>query len=207
VKRGFWAHQFVEYLLGIGAIATGAQSPKPLFPCIAGGLLLLNGASTEGPLAAFKLIPRRFHRFGDIAVILFMVVAAVTAGETIDTAGRIVLVGLAVVHTFVTLRTDYSKRKPKEPTERTDLRSMDREEMGRFAGHVSGKAYNAVRRGGKAASKAASSATNRASNRATNSSVGDAVGKAASKAATDAAHSAGRASANLLNALKERKKS
>lgn len=207
VKRGFWAHQLVEYLLGIGAIATGAQSPKPLYPCIAGGLLLLNGASTEGPLAAFKLIPRRFHRFGDIVVILFMAIAAVVASGSIDVSGRVVLIGLAVVHTFVTLRTDYSKRAKKDPDDRLDLRSMDREEMGRFAGHLSGKAYNAVRRGGKAASKAASSAASSATNRAANSSVGDAVGKVASKATGDAAHAAGRASANLLNALKERKKS
>lgn len=203
VKRGFWAHQFVEYLLGIGAIATGAQSPKPLYPCLAGALLLLNGASTEGPLAAFKLIPRRLHRFGDIAVILFMVIAAVVAHREIDSAGRVVLVGLAIVHTFVTLRTDYSKRAKKNPEDRLDLRSMDREEMGRLAGHVSGKAYKAVRRGGKAASKAASGAANKAAD----TRVGESVGKAASKVAADAAQTAGRASANLLNALKERKKS
>jgi hypothetical protein len=186
VKRGFWAHQLVEYLLGIGAIATGAQSPKPLFPCIAGGLLLLNGASTEGPLAAFKLIPRRLHRFGDIVVVLFMVIAALVAGDSIDSSGRVVLLGLAGVHTFVTLRTDYSKRAPREPKERG---APDSEEIGRMAGHLSGKAYNAVRRKGAVAQDSASSAA---------SSV--------SKVTSEAAQTAGRASANLLNALKERKK-
>jgi hypothetical protein len=132
------------------------------------------------------LIPRRLHRFGDIAVVLFMVVAAVVAGDSIDSAGRVVLLGLAVVHTFVTLRTDYSKRAPREPRERGP---RDSEEIGRMAGHLSGKAYKAVRRKQTAAQESASSAA-----------------PGISRAASGAAETAGRASANLLNALKERKK-
>jgi len=180
VKRGFWAHQFVEYLLGIGAIATGANSPKPALPCIAGALMVLNGASTEGPLSAFKLVPLKLHRFADFGLIGLMLIGAVAAGPAIDPQGRAVLFALAFILGFVTWRTSFVKRvkEPKTP--------MTREEMGRLAGHVSGNAYKAVRKQGRA--------------------VGEVVGKAASSATADGANAAGRLSAGAVNALRNRKR-
>ena len=47
MKRRFWAHQLVEYIIGIAAIAAGAQSNEPMFPCIGGALLLLNDPGVD----------------------------------------------------------------------------------------------------------------------------------------------------------------
>jgi len=136
VKRGFWAHQIVEYLLGIAAIAVGAQSAEPLLPCVAGALLLLNAASTEGPLAAFRLVPRRFHRLLDDLLVVMLVAMAVFGGSRVDSTGRILLVGLAVVLAFVTWQTDYSTK-----TKRPGLPASERsEQIGRTAGRLTGTA-------------------------------------------------------------------
>jgi hypothetical protein len=137
VKRGFWTHQLVEYILGLFAIAAGAQAPKPLWPCVAGALLLINAACTDGPLAAFKLVPRRLHRLlDDILVVAFLVMAVVA--PDIDSTGRVVLVGIAVMLAFITWRTDYAT-KQKSPTPSGD-RS---EQFGRAAGRLTGSAISA----------------------------------------------------------------
>jgi len=179
VKRGFWAHQFVEYLLGVAAIGTGANSPKPALPCIAGALMVLNGASTEGPLSAFKLVPLRLHRFADFGLIALMLLGAAAGGSAIDPQGRAVLLALAFILGFVTWRTSFEKRVKKESV------PMTREEVGRLAGHVSGNAFKAVRKQGR--------------------SVSGVVGKAASSATAEGANAAGRMSAGAVNALRNRR--
>jgi hypothetical protein len=136
VKRGFWAHQIVEYLLAVGAIATGAHTPNPALPCIAGGLVLLNAASTEGPLSAFKLIPRSLHRILDMVLVGAMLVASVAAGHLVDTTGRVLLIGLGLVLAFISWNTDYSKRAKRTKVAR------DSEDIGRLAGRISGNAVN-----------------------------------------------------------------
>jgi hypothetical protein len=146
--------------------------------------MLLNGASTHGPLAAFKFIPRKLHRFGDWALIVLMLVAAAAGGSAIDSAGRAVLLALSLIHAFVTLRTSFEAAPPRE------FRKLDRVEMSQLAGHVSGKVYKAARAKGRV--------------------VGQAAGETASKATATAAHSAGRGAAgaaNLLSAMKERRRS
>ena len=141
MKRGFWMHQFVEYLLGLGAIATGAQSPQPLFPCLAGALLLLNAASTEGPLSAFRLIPRKYHRLGDDLLIAAMLLMAIFGGSHIDSNGRVVLFGLALALAFITWRTDYSSKQKRQPGTGGD-RSVA---IGKSAGRMSGNLVNTWR--------------------------------------------------------------
>ena len=174
VKRGFWAHQLVEYLLGVAAIATGAQSPKPALPCIAGALMMLNAGSTHGPLAAFRLIPRKVHRLSDAGLIVLMAVGAAIGGSAIDSAGRSVLVALAIVLAFVSWRTSYETKPP--------MTMPTREEIGQLAGHVSGKAYKAVRDRTRSARQAS--------------------GEATSRATSQAANAAGRVSAGALSALR-----
>jgi hypothetical protein len=139
VKQPFWAHQIVEYLFGLGAIAIGAHSPQPLVPCIAGALLLLNASATDGPLSAFRVVGRRTHRIFDIVVIVLLFAWAVLGGRRIDSTGRVVLIGLAIVHSFVTWRTDFT------PKVKTAPMRFDSDGVGRIAGHLSGKAYRAVR--------------------------------------------------------------
>ncbi len=142
--------------------------------------MVLNGASTEGPLAAFKLVPLKLHRFADFGLIGLMVLGAAAGGSAVDPQGRAVLLALAFILGFVSWRTSYVKRvrEPKTP--------MTREEIGRLAGHVSGNAYKAVRKQGR--------------------SVGDVVGKAASNATSEGANAAGRASATAINALRNRRR-
>jgi len=144
VKRRFWAHQVVEYLFGLGAIAWGAQSPEPLYPCLAGALLLVNAATTHGPIAAFRLVPRRMHRVFDVVIVVLMLVAAVVARDGIDASGRGMLVAFAVAHAFVTWRTDF-RIEPARDAAKAAPRPIDAEEFGKKAGRLSGTAYKMIR--------------------------------------------------------------
>ena len=71
VLRPFWLHQAAEYLIGLVLVAQGLQSPTPVVPALAGGLVLVNAACVDGPLGAFRLClaadppdrrPRRHRR-------------------------------------------------------------------------------------------------------------------------------------------------
>ena len=138
MKRRFWAHQLVEYILGIAAIAAGAQSTEPLFPCLGGALLLLNASSTEGLLGAFRLVPRKLHRFFDDLLVVALRAMAIFGGKRIDSNGRVVLIGVAIFLAFITWRTDYSTRAERRrvpPSQRS-------EQAGRTAGRVAGNAVN-----------------------------------------------------------------
>jgi len=140
VKQKFWAHQLIEYILGLFAIAAGAQAPKPLWPCVAGILLLFNAACTDGPLAAFHLVPRRLHRLFDDLLVVAFVVMGIFAPD-IDTTGRVVLFGIAFILAFITWRTDYSKKSPRPPGTNTDRP----EQFGRTAGRITGNAISSWR--------------------------------------------------------------
>ena len=83
VKRPFWMHQLAEYVLGAALLGYGARCPTPAVPSILGAIVVLHAASTRGPLAAFRGIPRRLHRVVDVGIIavefvVFMLVG--TAG-------------------------------------------------------------------------------------------------------------------------------
>lgn len=138
MKRGFWAHQLVEYILGLGAIAAGAQSATPLLPCLGGALLLLNAASTEGALGAFRLVPRRMHRVLDFILVGVLLAMAIFGGRRVDANGRVVLAGVAFVLAYITWQTDYSKKAKKVP----GAPSQRSEQVGRTAGRMTGNAVN-----------------------------------------------------------------
>ena len=70
-------------------------------------------------------------------LIALLLVGAAVGGSLTDSSGRVVLLGLAVIHGFVTWRTDFTVRE-KQP-----FVMPDREEMGRIAGRLSGNAYKA----------------------------------------------------------------
>jgi hypothetical protein len=142
VKRGFWTHQFVEYILGFAAIAAGASSPQPLFPSIAGVLLLFNAASTDGPLGAFKLIPRRYHRLTDDALVVALVLMAIFGGSKVDATARVVLLGCAFVLAFITWQTDYSTKAERAAA----AANVDKaDQLGRSAGRMAGNVVNTWR--------------------------------------------------------------
>ena len=83
-KRPFWMHQLVEYILGGSMIAAGLHSPTPRYPPSIGVIVMLHAAITVAPLGAFRVISRKVHRFVDIAVIGFEVVAGVQPWIDLD---------------------------------------------------------------------------------------------------------------------------
>lgn len=151
MKRPFWMHQLVEYVLGVALVASGAQSPEPVVPAVLGGLLLLWAASTKGALAAFRLLPRWLHRAGDPFVAGALLVAAVQPWASVRVDSRFVLAGVAVVHLFVWWQSSYDEpvRAPRGRRAAGDAPAPagDRAtEIGRTAGRVVGTGVNVVRR-------------------------------------------------------------
>jgi hypothetical protein len=142
-KRPFWMHQLVEYILGGSLVAAGLQSPTPLMPSLAGGIVLLHAAITRGPLGAFGVIGRRTHRVIDVAVIALQVLAAVQPWITIDSGTRGIVACIAAVHIFVWWQSNFSERTKAPPVSAEGGRST---EIGRIAGRLVGNGVNAVRR-------------------------------------------------------------
>ncbi len=139
--RPFWLHQAAEYIIGLVLVGQGLQSPSPTFPALAGGLVVLNGALVEGPLGAFRFVPRLLHRWLDVAVIVLIVVAAVLPFLDIDNTSRMLMLIMSGVLGFVWWNTRFQPPAPRpagEPIDRADA-------MSRFAGRTVGGAVRAVR--------------------------------------------------------------
>lgn len=143
VKRPFWMHQLVEYILGGALIASGLQSPTPLVPAVVGGLVMLHAALTIGPLGAFRVIGRRTHRVIDVVIISIEFLAVVQPWIELDNGTRIIIAGIASVHLFVWWNTNFAERPRSQPMTGEGGRSA---EVGRFAGRLVGNGVNAVRR-------------------------------------------------------------
>jgi hypothetical protein len=138
-------HQGAEYLLAVVLIATGLQSPEPVWPAIGGGIVLANAAFSGPPLGAFRLIGRPLHRRTDLAVIAALVVLAALPWLTIDAASRLAMLLVAVVLAVVWWSTNFTaagqRRASATPTGR-----LDSEHVGRTAGRLWVKAGDVVRR-------------------------------------------------------------
>jgi hypothetical protein len=162
-KRPFWMHQLVEYILGIVLIAQALQSETPALPAVAGGVIVLNAACSQGALAAFRVIPRRTHRIVDVVVIALVVVLAVQPWATIESGARMVMIALAAVLGFIWWQSDFSGPKPRRAatssgaatgagratgaTGATGTAAGDRStDLGRVAGRAVGGGVNAVKR-------------------------------------------------------------
>ncbi len=165
MQRPFWAHQLVEYLVGIALISVAVQQPQPALPAILGVVVLLNAAIAKGAAGAFRLVGRRAHRVMDLVVIAALVIGAVQPWVSLDNVGRLALGGVAVVLLFVWFHTDFSERAPGRfgkrdapadasraaapSTSTTGASNTDgtlSEEMGRRAGRVVGGGVNSVKR-------------------------------------------------------------
>ena len=55
VRRPFWTHQLIEYLVGIGLISAAVQMPQPAVPAILGLVIILTAAIAKGAAGAFRL--------------------------------------------------------------------------------------------------------------------------------------------------------
>ncbi|HRE01048.1 MAG TPA: hypothetical protein PLV68_07085 [Ilumatobacteraceae bacterium] len=107
-KRSFWMHQVAEYVIAAAFVASGLQSPTPIVPSMLGVLVLLNVATSQGPLSAFRLFPRRVHQVLDLALIALIAIAAVQPWWTIDGGTRAVMGLLAGALLVIWWQSDFS---------------------------------------------------------------------------------------------------
>ena len=147
VKRPFWMHQVVEYVLGGVLVAQGLQSPTPVLPSVAGGMIMANAAIVTGPLAAFRIVHRRVHRILDVLVIAAVVVLAVQPWFEVDASNRVVMAVIAGVMAFVWWQSSFAERAPRHPG-RTKITAAGGRgvEVGRLAGRAVGDGINAAKR-------------------------------------------------------------
>ena len=143
MKRPFWMHQLVEYLLGIALVSQALRSSEPLVPAAAGALMALNAGIARGPLAALPKVSRPAHRILDLVVLAAVVTAALAGGERVGDTARWTMLGVAAVLAFMIWKTDYTTPVKRPPVSAPSGRS---EEIGRLAGRATGRAVNAARR-------------------------------------------------------------
>ncbi len=148
-KRPFWAHQLVEYILGLALVGSGLQSPTPIVPAALGGFVLLYAAATRGALAAFRLIDRRVHRVVDPVLVAAQMAAALQPWISVDNATRTVIIAIAAVHFVVWLGSSFTQKEKKPVVGRgvaaTEPAGDRSTEMGRSAGRLAAKGVRAVR--------------------------------------------------------------
>jgi hypothetical protein len=108
LKRGFWLHQTVEYLIAAALILMSAQSEYPIVTSAFGIALLINVTITDGPLSAYKIISRQVHRIIDWLHVVALIVGAIAL--EIDQSTRRTLFGVAIALVVIALTTNYTKR-------------------------------------------------------------------------------------------------
>jgi hypothetical protein len=148
VRRPFWAHQLVEYLLGIGLISAAIQMPQPAVPAVLGLIVMLNAAVAKGAAGAFRLAGKRAHRYLDVVVMLLLVAGAVQPWISIDNTSRLLLGGIAFVLWFVWFHTDFTEKVPRDQrtTTTADAERPTSEDIGRGAGRAVGGGVNSLKR-------------------------------------------------------------
>ena len=142
VLRPFWLHQAAEYLIGLALVAQGLQSPTPVVPALAGGLIVVNAACVDGPIGAFRLVSRRTHRWIDLVVIGVLVVVAALPWLNVDNTSRLLMAIVAVILGVVWWNSSFAL-----PVTRPRDQAVDRSEaVGRLAGRAVGNTVKAARR-------------------------------------------------------------
>ena len=104
--RGFWLHQIVEYIIGIGMLFLAGQSSQPVWPAIIGVVILVNSAMSDGAMSAYRVIPRRIHKVVDWVVIVSAIAASILADH--DAQARVSLLGVGIILAVIALGTNYA---------------------------------------------------------------------------------------------------
>ena len=114
VKRPFWIHQLVEYILGLALVSLGLQSPEPEVPAAMGLLVVVNAAIVRrAPLSAFRLVTKAQHRLLDIGVIAALAIAAIQPWMPVLAADRLTIGGVAVILGVVWMRSSFVDRRAR----------------------------------------------------------------------------------------------
>jgi hypothetical protein len=148
VRRPFWIHQIVEYLVGIGLISASVQLPDPAAPALLGLLIILNASVAKGSAGAFRLVGRRLHRTLDLVVIGVLVFFAVQPWFSIDATARLLIGAIAFILCFVWFYTDFAEQptRAERRAERAARGQRDSTEIGRRAGRAVGNTVNSLKR-------------------------------------------------------------
>lgn len=151
VRRPFWAHQLIEYLLGIGLISVAVQMPQPAVPAVLGLLIILNAAITKGAAGAFRWVGKGAHRRLDVLVMALLLGGAVQPWVSIDNTSRLLLGAVAFVLWFVWFHTDFTEKVPRAERKAAAAASggaerPTSEQIGRGAGRVVGGGVNSIKR-------------------------------------------------------------
>lgn len=104
--RGFWLHQIVEYIIGIGTLFLAGQSSEPVWPAIIGAVILLNAAMSDGAMSAYRVIPRKVHKVVDWVVIVAAIAASILVDH--DAQARVSLLGVGLILAVIALGTNYA---------------------------------------------------------------------------------------------------
>lgn len=146
VRRPFWAHQLIEYLVGIGLISAAIQMPQPAVPAVLGLVVILNASIAKGAAGAFRLAGKRVHKQLDVVVMLSLVGAAVQPWASVDNTSRLLLAGVAFVLWFVWFHTDFTEKAPRAQRRAAGGERPSSEDIGRGAGRVVGGGVNSLKR-------------------------------------------------------------
>ena len=148
-KLPFWIHQIIEYGLGGLLVFQAVQSPRPVFPLLAGLVVILLAATADGPAACFHAVPRPLHRVLDIVVAIGLIACAFFFGDEMGGAGQILLVAGALALAVLTFRSDYRPKsarraQPKAPA--SEVGSDRAEAIGRGAGRLAARGVQEYRK-------------------------------------------------------------
>lgn len=148
VRRPFWVHQLVEYLLGIGLISAAIQMPQPAVPAVLGLAIILNAAVAKGAAGAFRLAGKQAHRRLDVLVMMLLVAGAVQPWISIDNISRLLLGGVAFVLWFVWFHTDFTDKaaRAERKAAANGASRPTSEDIGRGAGRAVGGGVNSLKR-------------------------------------------------------------
>jgi hypothetical protein len=148
-KFPFWIHQIVEYGIGGLLVFQAVQSPRPVFPLLAGLLVILLAATADGPAGCFRFVPRPLHRILDLVVAIALIAGAVVFGDEMGGAGQILLVAGALALAFLSLRSDYrpkAARRGQFRAEAAESGSDRAEAIGRGAGRLAARGVQEYRK-------------------------------------------------------------
>ena len=144
-QRPFWIHQLTEYVIGFALIVFGFQDTDPAVPAVAGIVVLLNATVVAGPFGAFKFVGRGLHKYLDLAVMAFLVVAAVQPWVAVSQLGRLVLIGIVIPVAFGWFSTDWAERADRRER-RADRAGAGSADIGKSAGRYAASGYLAAKR-------------------------------------------------------------